>query len=152
MTLGRYADLCERSGRADDAVSLYRRLVQGSLERSEGALDVPSGAIESLARLKATAKVCMAMDRMLHGDDDEASRLSKEAVGLDPSFAWGHFYCGLLNGRRNAIEASEAAYRRAFALGDGTVRNSIERARPDLFRRLSQTRPGAVGEASAAGR
>lgn len=131
--LGRYADLCEAAGRHDEAISLYRRIL-ASFRPSPGVTPPPpSTDVHDFETAKATAKIIEAWEHSGHADHKKALALCLEAVAIKPDFAQAYLHVGLAyrNLRKNA--ESESAYRKAYALGDATVKTSLADLRPDLF-------------------
>ena len=134
VVVGRYAALCERQGRAEDAAALYRRLVSAFRPTPGVTPPQPSNDVRGLdlPALKATAKLIEGIGYAGRMQDEAALARYEEAVRLKPDFALAYVHLAFRRERLRDAKGAEAAYRKAYALGGPEVRAAVLHFRPEM--------------------
>jgi Flp pilus assembly protein TadD len=81
------------------------------------------------------AFVVMGIKRSYRGDNTKALEAFREGVRLEPNDATVLSYLGYGLARTGKAEEARAAFLRASALGDGSIRKKVETALPTVYGR-----------------
>ena len=150
--LGRYAALCEGAGRTAEATDLYRRIVSAYRPGHGYVPPAPPTDVRDLVTLKATAKILEGFGHARHAADKEALVCLKEAVRIKPDFPLAHLYVAACSESVGDWPGAEAAYRRAYAIGDASIRRMIGEMNSEILARIERSPPSAALPRRAASR
>lgn len=143
--LARYAELCDKMGRPDDATAAYREIL---MEPARGSIDcwgdsnvrVDTNA-RTPAEIRARAYVLLGIAHQAHHEaiifdeateDDSAVKAYRQAVRLQPDLAVAHYYLGYGLKRIGRKREAQIELDRAERLGDDAFRTAMHKRENDF--------------------
>ena len=143
--LVRYAELCDKMGRPDDATAAYREILMGPARGGIDCWGDSNVRVDTNARtpaeIRARAYVLLGIAHQAHHEaiifdeateDDSAVKAYRQAARLQPDLAVAHYYLGYGLKRIGRKQEAQAEFNRAERLGDDAFRTAMHKRENDF--------------------